>query len=119
MRLLHSHDDRGCLTGVLFMTPTGPSNLEMLLPFVGMFAIFYFLIIRPQGKKVKEHEKFVTELKRGDEVVTTGGILGTIDGLTDLIVTLEVSSGVKMKVLKKQIAGAQMNVIGNGPTKTN
>ncbi len=100
------------------MNPAGPSNLEMLLPFVGMFAIFYFLIIRPQGKKLKEHDKFVTELKRGDEVVTTGGILGVIDGLTDSIVTLEVSSGVKMKILKKQIAGAQTAMVGAGPTKT-
>jgi len=99
------------------MQPTGPSNLEMLLPFVGMFAIFYFLIIRPQGKKMKDHEKFVTELKRGDEVVTSGGILGVVDGLTDQIVTLEVSSGVKMKILKKQIAGAQQAAINTVSAK--
>jgi preprotein translocase subunit YajC len=87
--------------------PAAPSNLEMLLPFVAIFVIFYFLIIRPQGKKMKQQDKFVGALKRGDDVITTGGILGTIDGLTDQIVTLEVASGVKIKMLKKQIASTQ------------
>ena len=100
------------------MQPAAPSTIEMLLPFVGMFAIFYFLIIRPQGKKLKEHEKFVTELKRGDEVITNGGILGIVDGLTDQVVTLEVSSGVKMKVLKKQIAGTQNTILNTAAPAT-
>ena len=90
-----------------------PSMLEMFLPFGLIFIIFYFLIIRPQGKRLKDHDKFVTGLKRGDEVVTNSGILGTIDGLTDHIVTLEVSSGMKMKVLKKQIAGLQATILNN------
>lgn len=94
-----------------------PSTLEMLLPFVAMFAIFYFLIIRPQGKKMKEHEKFVKDLKRGDSVVTASGILGTIDGLTEQIVTLEIASGVKIKLLKKQIAGAQGNILATADNK--
>jgi len=86
---------------------SSPSTLEMLLPFVFVFVIFYFLIIRPQGKKLKEHDKFVNDLKRGDAVITNSGILGTIDGITDQIVNLEIASGVKLKVLKKQIAGLQ------------
>lgn len=94
-----------------------PSTIEMLLPFVAMFAIFYFLIIRPQGKKMKDHEKFVKDLKRGDSVVTASGILGTIDGLTEQIVTLEIASGVKIKLLKKQIAGAQGNVLAAADNK--
>jgi preprotein translocase subunit YajC len=69
--------------------PAAPSNLEMLLPFVAIFVIFYFLIIRPQGKKMKQQDKFVGALKRGDDV------------------TLEVASGVKIKMLKKQIASTQ------------
>jgi len=101
------------------MTPTGPSTMEMLLPFVGMFAIFYFLIIRPQGKKMKDHEKMLGELKRGDPVVTSSGILGTIDGLNDLVVTLEIATGVKIKVLKKQIAGAQNFAAAATPAKKN
>ncbi|GIL17849.1 MAG: hypothetical protein BroJett040_16000 [Oligoflexia bacterium] len=84
-----------------------PSVIEMFLPFVFIFGIFYLFVIRPQGKKMKEHDKFVNELKRGDAVVTNSGILGTIDGMTDQFVTLEVADGVKIKMLKKQIAGSQ------------
>jgi preprotein translocase subunit YajC len=87
--------------------PAQPSTLEMLLPFVFIFVIFYFLIIRPQGKRLKEHEKFVSDLKRGDAIVTNSGILGTIDGLAEQVVTLEIANGVKIKLLKKQIAGLQ------------
>jgi preprotein translocase subunit YajC len=96
------------------MQPAAPSTLEMLLPFGVVFVIFYFLIIRPQGKKLKDHEKFVTELKRGDQVVTNAGILGVIDGLTEQVVTLEIDGGVKMKVLKKQISGLQSAVLNTG-----
>ncbi len=99
------------------MQSTGPSSLEVLLPFIGMFAIFYFLVIRPQGKKLKDHEKFINGLKRGDEVVTTSGILGIIDGLSEQVVTLDVASGVKIKVLKKQIAGTQLAMIAVGAPK--
>lgn len=89
------------------MSPAQPSMVEMLMPFVFIFAIFYFLIIRPQGKRLKEHEKFLGALKRGDSVVTASGILGIIDGIADHVVTLEIASGVKVKVLKKQIASSQ------------
>lgn len=88
------------------MQPAQPSMFEMFLPFGVILVIFYFLIIRPQSKRLKTHDKFISELKRGDTVVTASGILGTIDGMTDQIVTLEVASGVKMKVLKKQIAAS-------------
>ena len=94
------------------MQPNAPSTLEMLLPFAAVFVIFYFLIIRPQGKKMKEQEKFVAALKRGDSIVTNSGILGMIDGMTDQIVTLEIEDGAKMKVLKKQIAGLQSAILG-------
>jgi preprotein translocase subunit YajC len=93
------------------MQPAQPSTMEMLLPFVFIFVIFYFLIIRPQGKKLKEHEKFVSDLKRGDAIVTNSGILGIIDGLADQVVTLEIASGVKIKLLRKQIAGLQASLL--------
>lgn len=92
------------------MNASGPSALETFLPFLVILPIFYFLIIRPQGKRLKDQESFVTNLKRGDAVVTNAGILGTIDGLTDLFVTLEVAPNVKIKVLRKQIAGSQANL---------
>lgn len=80
-----------------------PSMLEVMAPFAVMIAIFYFLIIRPQSKKQKEQSKFLSELKRGDEVVTQSGILGKIDGLTDQFITLDVGGGVKFKMLRSQI----------------
>ncbi|MNS73003.1 preprotein translocase subunit YajC [compost metagenome] len=84
-----------------------PSAFEMFVPFIFIFVIFYFLIIRPQGKRQKEHQKFLTELKRGDEVVTASGILGRIDGITDQFITLEIADGVKVKMLRNQVATSQ------------
>ena len=92
------------------MNGAQPAAWEMFLPFIFIFFIFYFLIIRPQGKRVKEHEKYITGLKRGDAVFTNSGILGTIDGMTDSVVTLEVANGVKIKFLRKQIAGSQNSI---------
>lgn len=88
------------------MQPAQPSAVEMFLPFIFIFVIFYFLIIRPQSKRLKSHDAFVKEMKRGDQVITNSGILGTIDGMTDQFVTLEIASGVKIKILRKQIASA-------------
>ena len=82
-----------------------PNLLEGMLPILLIFLIFYFLIIRPQSKQRKQHQKLLTELKRGDEVLTSGGILGTIEGLTDKYVTLEIAEGVKIKILRGSIAG--------------
>lgn len=84
--------------------PKQPGAMEMLFPFILVFAIFYFLVIRPQVKRQKVHQKFISELKRGDEILTTSGIFGTIEGLTDRFVTLEVADGVSIKVLRSQIA---------------
>jgi len=83
-----------------------PSPLEAFLPMVVLMVLMYFLLIRPQVKKAKEHQQFVTELKRGDEVVTNGGILGKIEGITETVITLEVADGVRLKVLRSQVAGS-------------
>jgi preprotein translocase subunit YajC len=82
-----------------------PSLFESFLPLVVIFGIFYFLIIRPQARKMKQHQKALGALKKGDAVLTSGGILGTIEGITDKWVTLEVADGVRIKALKSQIAG--------------
>ncbi len=84
---------------------SGPSALEAMVPFILIFAVFYFLMIRPQSKQRKLHNKFLSELKRGDEVVTVSGVLGRVEGITDKIVVLEVSDDTKIKVLKYKIAG--------------
>lgn len=81
-----------------------PSVFMSLVPFIFIFAVMYFLIIRPQSKRQKEHQKFLGELKRGDEVITASGILGRIEGMTDMFVTLEIADGVRIKVLRAQIA---------------
>ena len=84
--------------------PAGPNWFESLFPFVMIFFIFYFLVLRPQQRKAQSHREFVANLKRGDSVLTTGGIMGTIEGLTDRFVTLQISNGVKIKVVKSAIA---------------
>lgn len=81
-----------------------PSTASMLLPFALMFVVFYFLLIRPQQKKVKEHETMVKGLQKGEEIITQAGIIGRIHGITDKVVTLEVDNNVKIKVLKNQVA---------------
>ena len=83
-----------------------PSTVEMFFPFIILFVVMYFFLIRPQAKKQKDHQKFVTEMKRGDEVVTTGGILGKIEGLNEVFVTLEIATGVSIRILRTQVAGS-------------
>jgi preprotein translocase subunit YajC len=87
--------------------PAGPNTFEMFIPFIFIFVIFYFLIIRPQAKKQKDLQKFTSSVKRGDEVVTASGILGRIEGLTDQFVTLEIADGVRIKMLRSQIVASQ------------
>jgi len=94
------------------MSPAQPSPIEMFLPFIFIFVIFYFLIIRPQSKRLKTHDAFLKDIKRGDSVITSSGILGTIDGLTEQFVTLEIANGVKIKMLRKQIATSANETTG-------
>ena len=81
-----------------------PGLMGSLFPIVLMFGIFYFLVIRPQQKRMKDHQKLLSELSHDDEVVTASGILGTVKGITEKVVTLEVASDVRIKVLKSQIS---------------
>ncbi len=81
-----------------------PSLLEQFFPYIIIFGIFFFLVIRPQQRRAQNHKTFVEKLKRGDSVLTSGGILGTIEGLTDQFVTLQIADNVKIRVLKSQIA---------------
>jgi preprotein translocase subunit YajC len=72
--------------------------------FVAIFLIFYFLIIRPQQKRAREHQKLIESLKKGDKVITSSGIHGKVVGLDDRTVLLEVDDGVKIKFEKAAIA---------------
>lgn len=74
------------------------------LPIIILFAIFYFLLIRPQQKKAKEHKAMIENLKKGNRVVTSGGIYGTILSLDETTIGLEIAEKVKIKVARGNIA---------------
>jgi len=78
---------------------------SFVVPMVLMVGIFYFLLIRPQQKKAKEHKALLDNMKRGDRIITNGGIIGTIISLDDQIVSLEVADKVKIEVGRPYIAG--------------
>jgi preprotein translocase subunit YajC len=84
-------------------TPAQPSALGMMVPFALMFVVFYFLMIRPQQKKMKEQEDMINKLQKGEEVITRAGIIGKIHGIADKFITLEVDNNVRIKILKSQI----------------
>jgi preprotein translocase subunit YajC len=80
------------------------SGLASFIPLIFMFAIFYLLLIRPQQKKAKEHKAVLESLQKGDQVVTAGGIHGRITAVDDAVVTLEIATGVNIKMNKGFIA---------------
>lgn len=84
----------------------GQQSPYSFLIFMGLlFAVFYFILIRPQQKRQKEHRQLLENLKKGDKVVTTGGIQGTVVSLSDTVVTVEIADKVKVKVGRNYIAG--------------
>jgi preprotein translocase subunit YajC len=85
----------------------GRSGYEGIIMLVIMFAIFYFLLIRPQQKRAKQHRQLIESLKVGDQVVTAGGMHGKVAAIQDSIVTLEVASGVKVKMNRSSIVGTR------------
>lgn len=88
--------------------PSGQADpLMSFLPLIVIFVIFYFLLIRPQTKRAKEHRKMVAELKVGDEIVTSGGVLGRVNEISDQFLKVEVAEGVVLKI-QRQTVGAIM-----------
>jgi preprotein translocase subunit YajC len=85
----------------------GGSGMEGIIMLVVMFAIFYFLLIRPQQKRAKQHKELVNNLKAGDQVVTAGGIHGKIVAVQDALVTLEIASNVRIKISRSSIVGTK------------
>ena len=92
------------LTGAASGASQQPAGLMAFAPFLLMFGVLYFLILRPQQKKMKEQQEMLTSLKHGDEIVTASGILGKVAGITEKVVTLEVADNVKVKMLKSQVS---------------
>lgn len=81
-----------------------PNALMQFLPLVLIFVVFYFLLIRPQSKRAKEHSAMVAALEVGAEVATSGGILGKVVALADQYITLEIAEGVNVKVQRQTVS---------------
>ncbi len=104
----------GLLVSLAFLggcVPTGETqggfDWTLVIFLVAMFAVFYFLMIRPQSKRQKEQRRLIEELKNGDRVITSGGIFGEIERVSDDSVVLKVESGATIRVVKNSIAGKQ------------
>jgi len=96
-----------------------PNAMASFIPFALIFVIFYFLMIKPQKKKLVEEQNMIKELDKGAEIYTKSGMIGTIVGITEKIVTLEVSEGVKLKLLKSQIGGLASQIFEKESDKKN
>jgi preprotein translocase subunit YajC len=81
-----------------------PSAFVQLLPLILIFVVFYFMLIRPQARRAKEHKTMVAALGVGDEVVTSGGMLGKVTETGDQFLTVEIADGVRVKVQRHTVA---------------
>jgi len=112
------------MTGIAYAAngaaPAAGGGIASFVPLILIFVVFYFLLIRPQQKKAKEHQAFLGNLQKGNEVVTSGGIHGRITGLTDAVVTLEIADGVRIKVSRSAVStsAAEARKQGEAPAKT-
>ena len=89
-------------------------GLMSFLPLIVIFAVFYFMLIRPQMKRSKEHKQLVTQLAKGDEVITNGGLLGRITDVSESFVTLELADNLQIKLQRQAVA----NVMPKGTFKS-
>jgi preprotein translocase subunit YajC len=106
------------LLGIAQQAPAssgGGSPLMQFAPMLLIIGVMYMLVLRPQMKKQKETQKMLSELKKGDDVVTTGGIIGRISGIKDDEVTLSIQEGVRMRILRSAIAGRHTQKTGEPP----
>ena len=95
------------LNSFLSQTAEGQAQNPLIsfLPFVLILLVFYFVFLRPQSKQAKQHQAFLGALKKGDEVVTQSGIIGTVTLVEDRTVTVDVGGGTKLRILKAQVLG--------------
>lgn len=102
------------MTGIAYAEGAAPmaggaGGIASFIPLILIFVVFYFLLIRPQQKKAKEHQQYLKNLKKGDKVITGGGIHGQITGLTDTVVTMEIAENVRIKVNRASIMGSAVD----------
>lgn len=93
----------------------GTAALIGFLPYLAIFAIFYFLIIRPQQQRAKQHRAMIDAVKKGDDVVTAGGIIGKAVKVTDSEVEVEAGPGIKLRVVKATLASVTPRGAVAGP----
>jgi preprotein translocase subunit YajC len=82
----------------------GPSLFTSFIPILLIFVIFYFLLIRPQQKKQKQHQEMVSAVKKGDRIITNGGMYGTVADVKEHIIVLKIAENVKIELVKSSIA---------------
>jgi preprotein translocase subunit YajC len=82
----------------------GGNAFASLIPIILMFVIFYFLLIRPQQKKAKEHREMIGRLKKGDRIVTSGGLHGRVTAVTDTTMTVEIADKVRVKIARGNVS---------------
>lgn len=95
----------------------GAGGFASLVPLILMFVIFYFLLIRPQQKKAKEHREMIGNLKKGDRIMTNGGLHGQIVGLDDQTLSLEIAEKVRVKINRGYVASLLNSAGGEGASK--
>ncbi len=83
----------------------GSGGFSAFVPLIIMFVIFYFLLIRPQQKKTKQHREMVNSLKAGDRIITGGGIHGRVTAVSDTVLTVEIADKVRVKVNRANVSG--------------
>jgi preprotein translocase subunit YajC len=96
----------------------GGGGMFQMLPLVAIFAIMYFLFIRPQSRRQKELQKTLSELKKGDDVVTQGGLIGKITGLKDTELTLQLQEGVRVRILRSSVTGLYTGAAAKSEAKS-
>jgi preprotein translocase subunit YajC len=84
---------------------SGGGGFGAFVPLILMFAIFYFLLIRPQQKKSKQHKEMLASVRKGDKIVSAGGLHGVITGIADDVVTMEIAPKIRVKISRGSIAG--------------
>jgi len=90
----------------------GAAGYASFIPLVLMFVIFYFLLIRPQQKRSKEHRTLIANLKKGDRIITSGGLHGRVTGLDETTLTVEIADKVRVKLNRANVAGV---IAGGSP----
>ncbi len=98
--------------------PTQPGGSSMLVPFVLILGVFYFLLIRPESRRRKQHDEMLGNLGKGDTILTNGGIVGKVVMVKENLLTLEISDGVRIKLVRHAIQGIVDPNTGQAPADT-